>query len=186
MREERLLSLLRSDPEQGLHILMEQYGGAVCTICQNFLYDCSENDVEEAVADTFINFWKHQEKYRPDAKHSLKSYLYAIARNAARDKRRRMKKKDIFSMEELSLDLPDTISLEADFVQKQNEEILHRILQNMSEPERSIFIYRYFYGFSIREIAKKMQLKEKKVENVLYRGKEKLRTELLKGGISRD
>lgn len=186
MREQELLSLLRSDPEQGLHALMEQYGGALQTICKNFLYDCPVHDVEEAVADTFINFWKNQEKYRPDEKHSLRSYIYAIARNAARDKRRRQKKAEIFSIEELSLDLPDEISLESDFVRKQNEEILHETLRNMTEPDRSIFLYRYFYGFSVREIAEKMELKEKKVENILYRGKEKLRVALLRGGISRD
>ena len=184
IEEQKILLLLEQDPEAGIHELMEQYGGAVHTICRNFLYDCPEHDIEEAVADTFIHFWKNRTKFVPDESHSLKSYLYAIARNAARDKRRKLKRQDIFSLDEVSLELPSTQNVETDFERKKNEEILHECLGKMKEPDRSIFLYRYFYGFKIRDISKMMKLTTKKIENILYRGKEKLRVSLLEGGIS--
>lgn len=72
------------------------YGGAVATICRNFLYDCGKEDVEEAIADTFTNFWKKSMDFVLNDTFSLKSYIYAIARNVARDKRRKLKREDIF------------------------------------------------------------------------------------------
>ena len=58
MTDEQLLLLLRNNPEQGVHEMMRVYGGSVATICRNFLYDFSDHDIEEVIADTFIQFWR--------------------------------------------------------------------------------------------------------------------------------
>ena len=183
MNDQELISLIRKTPDKGVHELMLLYGGSIGTICRNFLYDCSENDIEEAIADTFIHFWKNATNFQLNENYSLKSYLYAIARNTARDKRRKIKKADIFSMEELSLELPADFSTESTLIRKEHEAILHTCLENMKEPDKSIFLYRYFYGYKISDIAIILKLPQKKVENILYRGKEKLRRDLFERGI---
>ena len=63
MRDQEILVILKQNPQQGIHELMVLYGGAIATICRNFLFDCSEEDVEEAIADTFIHFWKNLDKF---------------------------------------------------------------------------------------------------------------------------
>ena len=186
MTDQELLFPLEHDPDTGIHKLMQMYGGAVYTICKNFLSDCPESDIEETVADTYIHFWKYRDSFVPDETHSVKSYLYAIARNAARDRRRLLSKQSIFPLEEISLELPSEHNVESAYEKQRDEEILHECLRDMTEPDRSIFIYRYFYGFKIKQIAEIIKLPQKKIENTLFRGKEKLRTALKKGGISRD
>lgn len=186
MKDDALLKLIKKKPEQGIHELMNCYGGAVGTICRNFLRDFPEDDIEEAIADTFIHFWKNSENFKLKEGYSLKSYLYAIARNVARDKRRQTKRADIYSLEELSLELPDDYNLENEFVRRQSEATLHACLKQMKEPDKSIFLYRYFYGFSRKEIAEKFSLTVKQVENILYRGKEKLRKDLTERRISHE
>ena len=183
MNDRDLLTLIKSNPEKGIHKLMQIYGGSIGTICRNFLYDCSENDIEEAISDTFILFWKKSSNFELNEKYSLKSYLYAIARNTARDKRRLLKKADIFSIEELSLDLPSDISIENELIRKEHEAILHTCLEKMKEPDKTVFLYRYFYGYKISDIAKLLDLPQKKVENILFRGKEKLCRDLYERGI---
>ena len=86
MKDEELLEILNRSPERGVRELMNRYGGAVATICKNFLYDFPESDIEETIADTFIRFWENRKQFQLDVKYSLKSYIYAIARNAARDR----------------------------------------------------------------------------------------------------
>ena len=183
MNDQELLELLKNNPNQAIHILLELHGGAVSTICGNFLYDCGKEDVEEAIADTFTNFWKKSKDFVLDDRFTLKSYIYAIARNVARDKRRKLKKEDIFSIEELSLELPADFSTEQIVERKEMEAILHTCLENMKEPDKSIFLYRYFYGFKTGDIAEMMQLPVKKVENILYHGKSRLRSDLQERGI---
>lgn len=183
MKDEELLAILNRSPERGLRELMNRYGGAVATICKNFLYDFPESDIEETIADTFIRFWKNREQFQLDAKYSLKSYIYAIARNVSRDRRRKEKKADIFSLEELELDLPAGYDLEEEIQRKEYEAVLHTCLEQMREPDKSIFLYRYFYGYPVRTIAAKLSLTAKQVENILYRGKEKLRMDLMERGV---
>ena len=60
---------------------------------------------------------------------------------------------------------------------------LWKNVDNFKEPDRSIFILRYFYFEKVKEIASKLNLSEKKVENILYRSKTKLKEKLIKGGI---
>ena len=183
MTDQELLTILKKHPEQGIHFMINLYGGSIATICRNFLYDCSEHDIEEAIADTFIRFWKNRNQFELDQKYSLKSYLYAIARNVSRDKRRTQKKADIFPLEELSLELPSNYNIENEFERRQCEAILHTCLENMKEPDKSVFLYRYFYGYKIQDIATILNLNSKQVENILYRGKEKLRKDLIERGI---
>ncbi len=183
MKDKELILLLEREPERGIHELMNLYGAAIHTICTNFLYDCPEDDIEETIADTYINFWRNRDKVKMDAGYSLKSYLYAIARNAARDKRRSLKKADIYSIEELELHLVSEENIEKGYEKKEMEAALHHCLENMKEPDKTIFLYRYFYGYKTGEIAVMIGLSTKKVENILYKGKERLRKELIERGI---
>ena len=187
MDDKTLIDLLKKDPEQGIHTLIELYGGSIGTICRNFLYDCSENDVEETVADTYIHFWKKRNEFAYDERYSLKSYLYAIARNAARDKRRSLKKSDaeLYSLSELELDLIAETDVERAYEKKEAEAVLHTCLASMKEPDKSVFLYRYFYGYRIQEIGTLLSIEPKKVENILYRGKAKLKKDLIERGICR-
>ncbi len=178
MTDEELIREIRNNPQEGVGKLIDLYGGAVTTICRNFLYDFSEFDIEEAVSDTFILFWKNIDKFKLNQEFSLKSYIYSIARNTARDKRRKEKKIDIFSMEEISLDIPDSTDIEREYEYKQKEKILHTCIRQMKEPERTVFLYRFFYGYKISDIANILSLDKKKIENILYRGKKKLREKL--------
>lgn len=181
-----MYQLLKQDPETGIHQLLRRYGGAIKTICKNFLYDCSDEDVEEAIADTIIRFWKGLHNYNPSAETSLKAYLFAVARNAARDKRRQLKKGSIFSLEEVTIELVSSENIESDYLQREQEMILHQCIEEMDEPDRSVFLYRYFYGFDHRKIADMLSLVPKKVENILYRGKQKLQKMLVERGMTYD
>ena len=53
----------------------------------------------------------------------------------------------------------------------------------MKEPDRTIFLLRYFYFFKVKEIAERLELPPKKVENILSRRKKDLEEILLEGGI---
>ena len=183
MSDEELLQLIRVNPEQGVHEMMSAYGGAIGTICKNFLCDFPESDVEEAIADTFIHFWKKRESFVLKEGYCIKGYLYAIARNVARDKRRKAKREDIYSLEEVSFDLADSYDLESEVERRECETRLHESLAEMKEPDKSIFLYRYFYGYKVKDIAELLKISAKQVENILYRGKEKLRKDLMERGL---
>jgi RNA polymerase sigma-70 factor, ECF subfamily len=173
-KENDILRLLQSDPEEGMKQLIELYGGAVMTICRNILFDCASEDIEEAAADSLVGLWRSAGNYQGDQGYSLKSYLYGVPRHTALDKRRKLKKQEsVLPIDELLLEAADNV--EFDYLQKIDSNIVHDSLSGMDEPDRSIFILRYFYFEKVKDIAERLKLAPKHVENRLYYGKNKLR-----------
>ena len=184
MDDKALLHLLHTNGEAGIRAALDIYGGAVETICKNFLSGLPPQDLEEAIADTFIKLWQNSHSFRLEKGNSLKSYLYAIARNTSIDVLRKKQKALPIPLEEITIAAP--VNIENDFIQKSMEDTLHQILKDMKEPDRTIFILRYFYCESIKNIAGKINCSTKKVENILFRGKGRLEAALKERGISHD
>ncbi len=182
LNEEHILLMLKQSPEEGISTALDVFGGPVKTICRNILFDCSTEDIEEAVADSFVGLWKSIDKFHTNGDYSLKSYLYGIARHIALDKRRALKKSiSTLPMEEVTIEA--SVDIETDYAKKLNDNIVHHSLNSMEEPMRSVFILRYFYFEKVNDIARRLGLSKKVVENHLYRGKNKLKWELLERGI---
>lgn len=182
INEEQILSALRESPGEGIRLALDAYGGSVKTICSNILFDCSREDIEEAMADSFVELWKSIGRFRSDGAYSLKSYLYGIARHTALDKRRAMKREaGVLPVEDIVMEAD--IDLESDYARKLNDSIVHDSVNSMEEPMRSVFILRYFYFSKVGDIAERLGLSRKTVENHLYRGKSKLKCELTERGI---
>ncbi|MGN1032420.1 MAG: RNA polymerase sigma factor [Intestinibacter sp.] len=181
-KEKRVTSLLKKSPEEGLRMAIDIYGPAVKTICTNILSNLEKEDVEEAISDTFFKLWKNIDNFQINKDKSLKRYIYAIARNVCFDKLRSLNlNSSLFDIDENNLGI--SVNMEDEYAKIHNEKIIKEILDKFKEPDRSIFILRFFYFEKVKSIALKLNLDEKKVENILYRSKRKLKEELIKGGI---
>ena len=186
MDEANLLHMLTTDPERGVGQLIRAYGPAVHKICGSILAGFPPEEVEEAEADVFVNIWKHRDSIRTDGDFSLKSYLYTTARNVSRDRLRKAKPAPC-SVEEAmedGIEPQSPESVDDSVVQEWLQSTVLASLEELGEPERSVFLERYYLGRSVKDIAKDLDLPVKKVENILYRGKSKLRAILDKKGVT--
>ncbi len=189
--ERELLHLLRKQPEEGICRMIDEYGAAVKTICSHILCACDQSLVEDAMQESFIRLWKSISEGKK-IKKNLKGYIYQIARNCALDSLRQYQKQNCLSLEETQEDGIEglvakvTENVEEEFVRKHNEQLVHDVIGDMKEPDRTIFILRYFYYFRVKEIAERMGLNEDNVESRLRRETKKLRGELLERGVLYD
>lgn len=76
------------------------------------------------------------------------------------------------------------LDLESELSRQRNREIVRQTVSELSEPDREIFIRRYFYCERVRTIALRLGLSPKAVENKLFRGKQKLKALLMERGIA--
>lgn len=138
-------------------------------------------DIDEACSDTFFRLWKNAAGY--DGSIPLKAYICMLARSSAIDILR--KKSKAVHVDTAEYDIADiSINLEDEFIKKETQTIVRQAVENMGEPERSVFVLRYFYFFSIKDIALELDIDSKKVENILYRKKAMLRKLLIERGIT--
>ena len=186
MDEQQLLDLLKTDPEQGMQQIIHVYGPAVHKICTVLLAGLPREETEEAEADVFVKLWKNRERVRLSEKYSLKSYLFAIARNASKDRLRSLKP-EILSLEaftELGVEPESPECIEDLVLKRRLQETVASAVSKLDEPARSIFRERFYERRSVKEIAAHLNLPEKKVENILHRGKSKLRSILAEKGVT--
>ncbi|MDK2808391.1 MAG: polymerase sigma-70 factor, subfamily [Clostridiales bacterium] len=181
MKEEELVRVLLEDPEEGVKEAIDKYGDTVYWIITKILGNSNQMDIEECVSDVFARLWRGISRFEAERGVSLSSYIYGITRHVALDFKRARKELEEIPLEENEVSF--LIDYEDQFTKKQNNRKIQQVIDELSEPMRDIFIYRYYFRYSIKDIACKLHLKPKKVENILYRGKDIIKERLLKEGV---
>lgn len=186
--EEKLIKKLKRFPDKGMEQIIEIYMPAVKSICKHILGGLSADLVDDVVQESFINLWLHVQADKPITG-SLKGFLYQIARNKAldlwREKRSKLSDKmiseDVYTIENIIVD--SGANMEDEFAKRYNFNLVHQIIDAMEEPDRRIFILRFFYNYKVKEIAWDVGLPEDNVESRIRRNRRKLKKELIKGGV---
>ncbi len=184
MNDEDLMRLISDNPDKGIHEAMRMYGRAVNTICRSVLRGYDEGLVDEAVSDTFFKVWKNRDKFSPKTGQCVKSWIYSIARNASIDILRRAGYTMMSLDDEEMFEPAAEYSIEEDVQKKEAGRILHEVIEKLGEPDNQVFLMKYFLFMKNKDIAAKLEMSEKKIENILYRGKVKLKEMLVKRGIT--
>lgn len=183
MTDTALIKEIKDHPEQGIKIALQLYGGAVKTICSNIMGRDRKNDVEECISEVFFQLWKDCSRYNPD--YPLKNYIYGIARYTALTMRKKLlKTEQLITVDDIGAETFSGADVAKFVAERENADMVYREMLAFPFPDKEIFLYRYYFWFSIQEIADMLGLSYKAVENRLYRGKEKLRQKLTERGIA--
>lgn len=180
MRDEIILRMLRGRDPKGLEQLMDRYTNYLSVIVWNMLHkDLSSEDAEEVVSDVFLAAWNQAHEIQAG---SLKSWLAAVARNKARDRLRRIRKE--LPLEEDVLELPDENTPVTALEKKEEQALVRKAIDQLSEPDREIFLRHYYYIQSVQEISQTLHMKESTVKTKLRRGRMRLKTMLTRWGVT--
>ena len=57
-RDKQLLKMIRKQPEEGMSLLIDEYGGAIKAICSNVLRNYDAGIVQDAMQETVIRLWQ--------------------------------------------------------------------------------------------------------------------------------
>ena len=177
MEDSNIISLYFARSEQAIQETDNKYGRYCFQIAWNILDN--RQDAEESVSDTYLTAWKSIPPTRPNC---LSAFLGKITRHIALDRwRRRYAGKrgggePELALEELEECIPGEDSPEAALRTREFQAAMNRFLGGLPEKERKIFVSRYWYLRSIREISEKCGLSESDIKTRLFRTRSKLRT----------
>lgn len=173
MSDEKLIRAIRARDERAIAQVIETYSRLLWSIAGAVLKDIgSTQDIEECVADTFIDLWQSPDKFDP-ARGSLKTWLSIVARTKALDRCRTLSRRDALPLEEAAF-IPGSGAAE-EFLLEAGRQELFNAIQTLDEPDREILLRRYYHDQKPRQIALALGIPVKQVENRLYRTKKKLR-----------
>lgn len=176
--EADLIRAMQRGDEAALEQVIELYTPYVSAIVWNIVKgNLDLSDAAAVISDVFFTLWTNAKKIRPG---KLKGYLCSIARskalNAIRGTGRELPLEE--DMIQITSPLPDE---EAEKLEEY--EALRRALGKMPEPDKTIFIRRYYLYQKVADIARIMHMNENTVQTKLRRGRDSLRLELEKGGF---
>lgn len=163
---------------------MEVCGQKVKWMVSRILGSDRKEDIEECVSDVFVKVWQNIADYDGE-KGSLFSWICGIARHTAIDRLRKIAGKNTLPLSDFqeAEHLGVTPDFSDSIARKENMVILREAVHGMKQPDRNIFLLRYYYFLPVREIADKLGLTQKQVENRLRRGRERLKKELTERGV---
>lgn len=185
MEDRQIIALYNERSEAALSETAAKYGKYCHTIAYNILYN--EEDSEECVNDTWLRAW---EVIPPQYPNRLSAFLGKITRNLAlnRYKQNVAKKRGggqvMFALEELAECVPGTDNAEAAAEEALLIETLNRFLADLPAEKRKLFLRRYWYLCSVKEIAEDFGMSESNVKMTLLRIREQLKSALEKEGIT--
>ena len=184
MDDQKILDLYWSRSEKAISVTAEKYGRYCYYIAHNILQN--GEDSEECVNDTYLRAWNAIPPKRPG---KLSAFLGKITRNLSLNRyEKRMAEKRgggqiPFILDELLECIPsnnNTEQIAEDIIIRNT---INRYLSALPAENRKIFVQRYWYLCSIKEISSNFGIGESKVKMILFRSRNELKNLLEKEGI---
>jgi len=162
--------------EDALDEILRQYRIPLILFLDRILHN--QDAAEDIAIDVFVDLLIHPKRY--DGRAGLKTYLFMLGRSRALDYLRRRK---FLSPDPIPENYPAQQDLEAEYLAGEEKQALHRALKTLPNDMQQALHLVYFEDLSYEQTAKVMKKSKKQVDNLLYRGKERLRTILKKDGM---
>ncbi len=181
MDDSQIIALFFERSQDAIAESANKYGRLCHSVANGIL--SSFEEAEECVNDTYMRAWSSIPPQKPTR---LAAFFCKITRNLALDRlsaRRREKRGGYVLMEELHDALPsgDTADTLTDEIVLKNA--LNTFLRGLSPKTRAVFLGRYFYCLSVKELSGSHSMTESNVKTLLHRTRLALKAHLEHEGI---
>lgn len=174
MEDRQIIALFLQRSEAAIEAAEKKYGAFCHSIAWNLLH--SQEDAAECVNDTWHGLWNTIPPQRPE---KLGPYAARVTRNLAmkRLSRQNAQKRqgETVSYDELSQCIPDEQTLERVMEGKELTRLLDAFLDTLEDRDRNLFLRRYWFFDSVRQLARTFGLTESHVKVKLYRMRKALK-----------
>ena len=136
---------------------------------------------EDLTEDTFVKLIARQPRF--SGKSTFKTWLYAIGRNVALDFLRKNAKLPTVSAEEAMTLIADEADVARQYLCSERKLQVHKALKQLNDEYRQVLVLVYFEDFQNDQVASIMGKSKKQIENLVYRAKLSLKSELEKEGF---
>ncbi len=184
MEDSRIIDLFWARSEFAIKETANKYSRYCYSISYNIV--SSHEDAEECVNDTYLRAWNSIPPTRPNY---FRVFLGKITRNISIDKykKSKTKKRGRGQIELVLSELDECIStksnIEDEIEEKELIKIINNFLESLPKEKRIIFVQRYWYLMTIKDIAEQQNDSESKVKCILFRIRVELKKVLEREGI---
>ena len=181
MDDRALVELFLQRDETAPEKAAETYRSACIGVAMNLLHD--KEDAEECVNDVWLTAW---ERIPPEEPTYFGAWLCRVARNLAlkrlEHKQAQKRTAEVLPLDELAESLR---GVGEDFTEDSRlRQVINDFLRELPKESRQMFLRRYWFGNSVKDIARRFACTESRVKSSLFRTRNMLRGYLEKEGVS--
>lgn len=176
--DEELYARFLCGEDDAIRQLMDRYLDRLTLFCFTFLHSVTE--AEDMALDAFAAIAMKRSVWYGG---SFRRWLYRIARNLSISRFRKLRLLQVPFDEAHHL---TESSAEAVYWRQEETEALTSLLHRLPEDERRLLTLLYLEDMSYAQAAKALGMDEKRVDNLAYRGKKRLREWLIQEGRGRE
>lgn len=180
MEDARIVELYLERSETAIQETDKKYGAFLHQVAYNILRNLC--DTEEIVNDTYMGTWRAIPPTKPD---NFKHFISRITRNLSFDRLDYLnagKRHALFV--EMDECIPDRKSgVEELWEAREIGRALNRFLETLDRKSCAVFLARYYYSYSISELAEQYSLSARQVKYLLSKTRSRLRDYFEKEGV---
>ncbi len=183
VEDQKIVDLFFARSEMAIKMLADKYERLLYKVSFNILNN--NEDVAECINDTYLGTWNAIPPQRPTP---LSAFVCRIARNLSLKKYRAKTAAKRNSQLEVALDELVSVGLVPSAEEEWNAKELGRaidaFLDTLDKENRVLFIRRYWFADSIRDLAQSLHISENLVSVRLNRTRKQLKSYLEKEGFA--
>ena len=179
IEDEKIIDLFFNRSEKAIQELDIKYG----KVCHKLSYNILNNkqDAEECVNDAYLGAWNAIPPTRPNP---LLSYIVKIVRNISlkiywRKEAAKRSGHYKIALEEIEGYIADQKTVEDEIEARELARIIEEFLDTLTVENRVIFMRRYWFADSYKDIAEPVGISEKNISVRLTRIREKMKQYLI-------
>lgn len=170
--DDLLVAKIRENNEDAFKSLYDRYSKKIYYFSLRYLG--SKEETEELVQSIFINIWEHRRSL--DETLTIKSYIYRSAVNYITNYLKKKAVRTRFIESEIrKVEIPSNQIYEQVFLHDL-ESTINSIVETLPAQQQKIFRLSRYEGLTHKDIARKLDLSVRTVENQMYRALKLIKT----------
>ncbi len=161
IEDSEIIELINNDDPSGFKLLYDKYYKWLCGAAYSIIK--SSSDVEDVVQEVFMELWKKKDTLKVES--SFKYYLRRAVINRSLNLVKKEKRRKYSNLEDYEQFESKSLSIQEKMEQKELGDKIMAAINSLPEKRKEVFYYSRFEDMSYKEIADKMGISVKTVEN---------------------
>lgn len=175
-----LLDRIRRGDTEGAAELFERYAPSLLRFADRLL--SNRGLAEEVTQEVFVKVIARAHQY--DGRAEVSSWLFAIAANACRDRRRRERRAPVVPIDGVAEPAARGEGVERSLIDREQRDAVRRALSELSEEQREALVLARYHGLPYAEIAEVLGISVGAVKTRIFRAVETLKARFAQGDAS--
>ncbi len=175
-----LLGRICRGDSSGAGELFERYAPAILRFADRLLSDRAT--AEEVTQEVFLKVISRAHQY--DGRAGVASWLFAIAANACRDRRRRDRRAPVIPLDVIPEPSEKGDGVERTLLERERRNAVRRALDELSEEQREALVLARYHGMPYAEVARVLGISVGAVKTRIFRAVETLKARFQAGDLT--